>query len=73
MTAPRLHLLAHPAGDLAALAALERRLDAGYRKIEDALARGEDVTAWEDFWIDLLHQYEAECDAIHPRDGRMTP
>jgi hypothetical protein len=24
--------------------------------------RGEDVTAWEDFWIDLLHQYEAVCD-----------
>lgn len=37
---------------------LEARLDDGYWRIEQARARGEDVSAWEDFWIDLLRQYE---------------
>jgi hypothetical protein len=46
------------------LQTLERRLDEGYARIEEAIARGEDVTAWESFWIDLLHRYEAECDAL---------
>ncbi len=46
------------------LLTLERRLDEGYARIEEAVARGEDVTAWESFWIDLLHQYEAEWDAL---------
>ncbi|HYI25878.1 MAG TPA: hypothetical protein VD767_10755 [Thermomicrobiales bacterium] len=49
---------------LSRLQALERRLDEGYARIEEGIARGEDVTAWESFWIDLLHQYEAECDAL---------
>lgn len=40
---------------------LERRLDDGYERIEQAIARGENVTHWEDFWLDLLHQYEAAC------------
>ncbi len=40
------------------LGSLEQRLNDGYERIEQALARGEDVTAWEAFWIDLLHQYE---------------
>ena len=48
----------------ATLTTLERRLDEGYSRIEEAIARGEDVTAWESFWIDLLHQYEAEWDAL---------
>lgn len=43
---------------------LERRLDEGYRRIEEAIDRGEDVQAWESFWIDLLHQYEAEWDSL---------
>ena len=51
-----------PAG--ANLTALERRLDEGYARIEEAIARGEDIAAWESFWIDLLHQYEAEWDAL---------
>jgi hypothetical protein len=25
---------------------------------------GEDVSAWEDFWIDLLHQYESLHDEL---------
>jgi hypothetical protein len=41
---------------------LYRRLEDGDKRIEQARMRGEDVTAWEDFWIDLLHQYEAVCD-----------
>jgi hypothetical protein len=48
------------------VATLERRLDDGWTRIEEAKARGEDVSAWEDFWIDLLHQYERACDAVDP-------
>ena len=42
-------------------ASLERRLQEGYVRIEEALAAGQDVTSWERFWIELLHQYEAVC------------
>ncbi|MEJ7901181.1 MAG: hypothetical protein WKF63_05000 [Thermomicrobiales bacterium] len=41
------------------LESLERRLADGYARIEDARLQGQDVTAWEEFWIELLHQYEA--------------
>ena len=37
---------------------LESRLEDGYSRIDQARARGEDVTAWEEFWIGLLRQYE---------------
>jgi hypothetical protein len=40
---------------------LESRLEDGYGRIEQAHARGEDVTAWEEFWIELLHEYEASA------------
>lgn len=43
---------------------LEQRLSDGYTRIEQAMAMGEDVTAWEDFWIELLHQYEAAVDRL---------
>ena len=46
------------------LATLERRLADGYARIEDARNRGQDVTAWEAFWIDLLHQYEMAVDGL---------
>lgn len=41
---------------------LESRLDDGFRRIDIARSRGEDVAAWEDFWIELLHRYESLCD-----------
>lgn len=41
------------------LAALVHRLDDGEARIRAALLRNEDVTDWEDFWLRLLHQYEA--------------
>jgi hypothetical protein len=46
------------------LEGLERRLVDGYARIEEARQRGQDVTAWEEFWIDLLHQYEAAVDGL---------
>ncbi len=46
------------------LEALERRLTDGYARIEDARSRGQDVAAWEEFWIDLLHQYELTVDDL---------
>ena len=38
---------------------LERRLEEGYLRIEEALRGGADVTAWEDFWLALLADYES--------------
>jgi hypothetical protein len=43
---------------------LARRLEYGYRRIDQAIATGSDVTAWESFWIALLHEYEAVCDEL---------
>jgi hypothetical protein len=43
---------------------LARRLEDGYRRIDQAIATGTDVSAWEAFWIDLLHEYEAVCDEL---------
>jgi hypothetical protein len=43
---------------------LEKRLDDGYRRIEDAIASGIDVTTWESHWIELLRQYESICEEL---------
>lgn len=40
------------------------RLDIGAAKIEEARSQGKDVTLWEDYWIQLLRQYEAICDKL---------
>ena len=40
------------------------RLDIGAAKIEEARSQGKDVTSWEDYWIQLLRQYEAVCDKL---------
>ena len=38
---------------------LALRLAIGYQRIDDARAAGLDTTALEEFWLSLLHQYEA--------------
>lgn len=43
---------------------LEQRLDDGYRRIEEARLNRLDVRAWEDFWIELLREYERVCDDL---------
>lgn len=43
---------------------LYRRLDAGYRKVEQGLAEGRDVTEWEAYWRELLREYERICDDL---------
>jgi hypothetical protein len=43
---------------------LASRLEDGYRRIDEAIGAGEDVDAWEEFWITLLHQYETLCDDL---------
>lgn len=40
---------------------LERRLDEGYRRIDEAELAGGDVSEWESFWIRLLREYEDVC------------
>lgn len=43
---------------------LAQRLEDGYRRIEQAIAAGDDVAEWERFWIRLLREYEAICDTL---------
>jgi hypothetical protein len=43
---------------------LARRLDTGYEYIDRMVAAGEDVTKLEEFWIQLLRQYEAVCEGL---------
>lgn len=38
---------------------LALRLSIGYQRIDEARAAGLDTTALEEFWLTLLHQYEA--------------
>ena len=45
--------------------ALARRLDDGYLRIEQAIVTGEDVQAWEDFWLSLLADYESLSDRLN--------
>lgn len=40
---------------------LERRLEDGYRRIDQAALAGTDVSEWESFWIKLLGEYEDVC------------
>lgn len=41
--------------------ALERRLDDGYQRIDEAALAGKDIAEWETFWIRLLREYEGIC------------
>lgn len=43
---------------------LYQRLEDGYRKVERELAAGRDVTEWEEFWLELLREYERVCDDL---------
>lgn len=43
---------------------LYARLDVGYERIAQGLRDGQDVTSWEDFWIQLLKEYEKVCDEL---------
>jgi hypothetical protein len=44
--------------------ALAERLEDGYRRIDEAERCGADVSAWEAFWLKLLHEYELLCDEL---------
>jgi hypothetical protein len=46
------------------VAQLERRLDDGYARIEQAKLAGVDTAAWEEFWVKLLLEYQAICDEL---------
>lgn len=46
------------------LMTLERRLDDGYRRIESAKQAGQRIGAWEEFWVQLLHEYESLADDL---------
>jgi hypothetical protein len=40
---------------------LERRLEDGFRRIDESALSGTDVSEWESFWIRLLREYEDVC------------
>ena len=44
------------------ISTLEKRLNDGWDIIEKRKAMAVDVSKLEDFWIELLHEYEAACD-----------
>lgn len=44
--------------------AVARRLDDGYKRIDHAIANGDDVETWEEFWVTLLAEYEALSDEL---------
>ncbi len=45
-------------------ASLASRLEDGYTRIDEAILRGVDIRAWEDFWLQLLDEYEDVCDGL---------
>lgn len=45
----------------ARLDSLERRLQDGYQRIDEAVLAGTDVIEWESFWLRLLREYEDVC------------
>jgi predicted nucleic acid-binding Zn-ribbon protein len=45
-------------------ARLEQRLEDGYERINDAEALGRDISAWEEFWLTLLSEYESICNEL---------
>jgi hypothetical protein len=57
-------LRAHRDTLYARLDTLYARLELGYERIERALAQGEEVETWEDFWVALLREYERVCDEL---------
>ncbi len=43
---------------------LAMRLETGFSKIEEAVARGHNVERWESAWQSLLAEYVSVCDRI---------
>jgi|GEM_PF-2043950 len=43
---------------------LIERLDRGAACIEEARVQGKNVSDWEDYWIQLLRNYEKVCDQL---------
>lgn len=47
------------------------RLDEGAIKIEEARRQGKIVSSWEEFWLQLLHQYEAVSDKLRDSNNQL--
>lgn len=50
--------------DAQTVTSLAQRLDDGYRRIDEAQLAGVDTSAWEEFWLKLLREYESLCDEL---------
>ena len=55
------------------LAVLEERLRDGERRIEEAIVLGASTEKWEEFWIELLHTYEAVYSRLQGVDPEREP
>lgn len=51
---------------------LMERLDVGGAKIDEAREQGKDVSAWETYWLELLHQYEQASDKIRDLSNKLA-
>lgn len=49
---------------VAELTMIERRLEDGYQKIDQARLEGKEVGPWEELWIQLLDDYEQVYDLL---------
>lgn len=54
------------------IATLEKRMNDGWNLIEKRKSMGQDISKLEDFWIQLLHEYEAACDEAGDTKGRAA-
>ena len=55
------------------LAALEKRLHDGFRKIGEAMNAGTDVPDWEALWVKLLREYETMSDDVAAIQAAAPP
>lgn len=46
---------------------LYENLEKGYDKISKGLAEGKDVTDWEEFWVNILNEYQRVCEELTSR------
>jgi hypothetical protein len=48
---------------------LRNRLEDGWTRLDEAEAAGQHRPEWDDFWLQLLAEYEAICRQIDAADG----
>lgn len=39
-------------------------LEQGYARLQQRIMQGQDASEWEEFWVNLLNEYERVCDEL---------